>query len=147
MSATENLELVRELLEAMRQHDVERAISYYHEDCLLDIVPLQRPMRGRDRLAAAWGMAWSGCPDQYYTEKNMFATDDYVMFEGILGGTHTGTFHNIPATGKHVAHPVAFVWRIVDGKVKEWHSYWDAADMLRQLNVIPESTRLPLGED
>ena len=144
MSAEENLELVRGMLDAMRQHDIEKSASYYVEDCLVDIKALQRPIRGRDNLAATWRMAWSTTPDQYYTEKNLVAGGEYVLWEGILGGTHQGRYLNIPPTGKQYAFPVAFIWRVVDGKVLEWHSYWDSADLLRQLDVIPASVGLPL---
>ena len=144
MSADTNLALIRELLNTMRRHDVEKAITYYAEDCVVDIVPMKEPARGRDGLAGAWRMAWSAFPDQYYTEKSMLASDDHVLFEGVMGGTQKGPYMNIPPTGKHIAFRVAFIWLIVGGKVQEWHSYWDAADLLRQAGLIPQSTRLPL---
>ena len=146
MSAEENLALVRELLEAMRRHDVDQAVSYYVDDCVVDIAPMRSLVQGRGNLGRTWRMAWTAFPDQYYTERNMFAGGDYVLFEGVMGGTQKGTYMNIPSTGKHIAFPVAFIWRVVDGKVMEWHTYWDAADLLRQVDVIPESTKLPLGE-
>ena len=48
-------------------------------------MPLEQPIRGREGLAAAWRMAWSGFPDQYYKEDRMFACGDYVLFEGVMG--------------------------------------------------------------
>ena len=144
MSTEQNLALIRELLDAMRAHDIERSTSYYAEDCVLDIIPVRDLIRGRDGLAGAWGMAWTAFPDQYYTEKNMFAQGDWVAFEGIMGGTNKGEYLGLPPTGKHISVPVSFTWRLVGGKVKEWHSYWDAADLLRQMSVIPQNTSLPL---
>ena len=144
MTAEQNLAIIRDLLAAMRQHDVEKGVSFYAKDCVIDIVPLEQPIRGREGLAAAWRMAWSGFPDQYYKEDRMFPCGDYVLFEGVMGGTHEGTYLNIPPTDKHLEWRVAFIWKIVDGKVQEWHSYWDAAYLLRQLGIIPLSSRLPL---
>jgi steroid delta-isomerase-like uncharacterized protein len=146
MPAKDNLAMVKELLDAMRRHDIKKGTSYYAEDCLVDIIALREVVRGRAGLASAWSMAWTAFPDQYYEEKNMFAQDDWVVFEGILGGTQTGRYLGFPPTGKHIAYRVAFIWRIEGGKVKEWHSYWDAADLLRQLGVIPENTSLPFRE-
>jgi ketosteroid isomerase-like protein len=53
----------------MRQHDVEKGVSFYAKDCVIDIVPLEQPIRGREGLAAAWRMAWSGFPDTSTTKK------------------------------------------------------------------------------
>ena len=144
MTAEQNLAMIRELLEAMRQHDVEKATSYYAEDCVLDIVPLKETIYGRDNVAAALRMAWTAFPDQYYTEQNLFASDDYVLFEGVLGGTQKEKYVNIPPTGKHIAWRLAFIWRIVDGKVQELRSYWDAAYLLRETGIIPPSAQLTL---
>ena len=50
MTAEQNLALIRDLLAAMRQHDVEKGVSFYANDCELDIVPREQPIRGRDGL-------------------------------------------------------------------------------------------------
>jgi ketosteroid isomerase-like protein len=36
------------------------------------------------------------------------------------------------------------VWHFEGEKVKELRSYWDAADLLRQMGMIPEATSLPI---
>lgn len=146
MSTEKNLELVKSLLDAMRAHDIRKGTSFYAEDSVLDMIPVQGVVQGPQGLAAAWGMAWTAFPDQYYREDNIFAYGDYVCFEGVMGGTQQGTYLGLPPTGKHMSVRVCFVWRIQDGKVKEWHSYWDAADLLRQMGIIPQSTSLPSEE-
>ena len=146
MVVEKNLAMVRELLDAMRSHDIKKGVSYYADDCVLDMIPVWDLVHGRDGLASAWGMAWAAFPDQYYAEKNMFAQGDYVAFEGIMGGIHNGPYLGLPPTGKHMSVRVAFVWRIEGGQVKEWHSYWDAAALLRQMGVIPDSTSLPIED-
>ena len=146
MSAEENLALVKELLEAMRAHDIPKGTSYYAEDSILDMIPVRDVIRGPEGLAAAWGMAWTAFPDQTYEEENIFAYGDYVCFEGVMAGTQKGTYLGLAPTGKYISMRVAFIWRIEDGKVKEWHSYWDAADVLRKMGIIPQNTSLPFEE-
>ena len=147
MRAESNLKLIQELLNAMQQHDIEKATSFYVEDCVIRIMPLKHPVHGRAGLAASWGMAWTSFPDQYYEEVNIFADDNQVFFEGIMGGTQKGPYFNIPPTGKHIAWPVAFNWRIDQGKIYEWRAYWDAAECLRQMGIIPLSTELPFPKN
>ena len=144
MSSERNLAIVKELLDVMRSHDIEKGVSYFTEDCVLDIIPVRDLIRGHDGVAAAWGMAWTAFPDQYYTEDNIFAHGDYVAFEGVFGGTQKGTYLNVPPTGKHMSVRVALVWHFEGEKVKELRSYWDAADLLRQMGMIPEATSLPI---
>ena len=116
MSTEKNLELVKELLDAMRAHDIRKGTSYYAEDSVLDMIPVEGVVRGPQGLAAAWGMAWTAFPDQYYREDNLFAYGDYVCFEGVMGGTQQGTYLGLPPTGKHMSVRVCFVWRIEEGK-------------------------------
>ena len=144
MSSERNLGIVKELLDVMRSHDIEKGVSYFTEDCVLDIIPVRGLILGHAGVSAAWGMAWTAFPDQYYTEENIFAYGDYVVFEGVFGGTQRGPYLNLPPTGKHMSVRVALVWRLEGGKVKEWRSYWDAADLLRQMGIIPDTTSLPI---
>ena len=59
MSTEKNLELVMELLDAMRAHDIRKGTSFYAEDSVLDMIPVRGVVRGPQGLAAAWGMAWT----------------------------------------------------------------------------------------
>lgn len=57
------------------------------------------------------------------------------MQYGVMGGTNTGQWMGIPATGKPVRVAFIDIHRVVDGKVTEsWHLE-DIAGMLQQLGV------------
>ena len=98
MSAGENLALVRELLEAMRAHDIQKGVSYYAEDSVLDMIPVRGVIRGPKGLASAWGMAWTAFPDQYYKEANMFA---YGGLRGVRGRHGRDPERSLPGPATH----------------------------------------------
>ena len=54
-------------------------------------------------------------------------------------GTHDGEYHGIPPTGKQINIPVAYFYRIADGKIIEARGYSDSLMLLQQLGVGPSS--------
>ena len=68
---------------------------------------------------------------------NIVAEGDMVATQFILKGTHTGTFLDIPPTGKQVSVTGFSIYRIVNGKIIEDWSLSDTLGMLQQLGAIP----------
>ena len=68
----------------------------------------------------------------------MLTAGETVIAEGRVTGTQRGEFAGIPASNRTFDVPIAFVVDVADGKVRRWHSYFDAATMLRQLGALPE---------
>jgi len=72
---------------------------------------------------------------------DLYATDDVVVVELSLNGTHQGPLAlpngTIPATGKKMSAPCCDVFRLQDGKVLSFNCYTAATIMLGQLGVLP----------
>jgi predicted ester cyclase len=82
----------------------------------------------------------SAFPDTEATIQKQEAVGDRVKTTLTLKGTHTGTLMTIPATGKQeVTVPVIVTDRIVNGKIVETWSEWDAMEMMSQLGVKQSS--------
>jgi steroid delta-isomerase-like uncharacterized protein len=65
------------------------------------------------------------------------AEGDLVMTRMVWGGTHTGEFRGLPATGKQITISAFLTERIRDGKVVEHWSLFDQMSLMQQLGVIP----------
>ncbi len=61
----------------------------------------------------------------------------FAFARGTMRGAHTGTFMNIPPTGKEFMIDWIDIYRVEDGKqVEVWHLE-DLLKLLQQLGVIP----------
>jgi len=74
-------------------------------------------------------------PDTKATIEKQEAQGDQVKTTLTFTGTQTGVLMDNPATGKKVTVPVTVTDKIVNGKIVETWSEWDAMDMMQQLGV------------
>ena len=74
-------------------------------------------------------------PDTKATIQKQEAVGDQVKTTIVFKGTHKGELMTIPATGKQVTVPVVVTDRIVNGKIVETWSEWDAMALMAQLGV------------
>ncbi len=83
---------------------------------------------GKDFLADRW--------DQLV----VVAEGDYVVQFGVRGGRWTGgSFLGVDAPAGNYSREVAFVYRLVDGRIAERWAIRDDLTMLRQLGVLASS--------
>ena len=78
----------------------------------------------------------TGFPDVRFVSDEMFSVDDRVVYRWRLGGTQTGQFRELPASGKKMEIHGIMITRFEDGKiVEEWESM-DMLGMLKQLGAL-----------
>lgn len=78
----------------------------------------------------------SAFSDIRYTVEDLVAEGDKVVARWSSRGVHTGELIGVPATGKEVTTTGISMARIVDGKIKEVWSEFDALGMLQQLGAM-----------
>lgn len=95
--------------------------------------------RAEDREATkGWRQAF---PDLRVTIDKLIAEGDLVTVRFIGEGTNTGAANGLPATGKHLRIVGVSILRIVDGKIMEEWTSFDELDFLRQLGLMPSSSK------
>jgi predicted ester cyclase len=77
-----------------------------------------------------------GFPDAHWSEENLLAEDDLVVWRGRMTATHTGEFFGIPATGKAVAISATSVLKIKDGQIVWQRINNDDLGMMVQLGLV-----------
>lgn len=63
---------------------------------------------------------------------------DWVCVEYMFTGTHRGSLtgpdgKQVAGTGRGVQIPWVSLYRMAGGRIAEWHAYWDALGMWKQL--------------
>jgi predicted ester cyclase len=75
-------------------------------------------------------------PDARYTVEDQLAEGEKVLTRWSCIGTHKGELMGIAPTGKLVRISGMLTDRIVDSKIVEEWSEWDALGMMQQMGVV-----------
>lgn len=95
-------------------------------------------VRGRDALEAFLREVRTGFPDFEVILEDTLASDDVVMAEWTVTGTHEGEFNDIPPTEREIDLKGMDKIIVADGKVQEHRIYYDLQEMFEQLGLTAE---------
>ena len=136
MSAQDNKEIYRHVLnELYNRANLEVIDEHLSPDFVYHVsMPGISPDRaGAKQFVRGITSAFS---DIRYTVEDLVAEGDKVVARWSSRGVHTGELMGVPATGKEVTTTGISMARIVDGKIKEVWSEFDALGMLQQLGAM-----------
>jgi len=93
----------------------------------------------RESYAAYLQEGRSAFPDLQISIEEVLATEETVMAEVRITGTHDGEFKGLPPTGRSVDIRGMGRFSVTDGTVEACHLYYDSQEMATQLGVtFPE---------
>jgi len=93
-----------------------------------------RGIEGAKEEAAGYRAAF---PDLTLTIDHQVAEGEYVVTRWTARGTHEGDLAGIAPTGKSATTSGISMVRVVDGKIVEDFTQWDALGLMTQLGVVP----------
>ena len=110
------------LCDAFNAHDLDRIMTFFAEDCVLEMPRGSEPwgarFEGRERVRAALATRFQGLPDIHYGDGEHFVDDGANT--GMSKWTLTGTTPE--GLRRHVRGCDFYTFR--DGKVIRKDSYW-----------------------
>jgi len=115
--------------------DVEKILTQYTDDCVWEDLALGRVLSGKDEIRSFLNEWFTAFPDTTIEGKFFFASGSHGCSEWVMSGTHSGTFLDLPATGKSFSLRVASVIELSEGKVKRVTDYYDMTILLKQLKI------------
>lgn len=77
----------------------------------------------------------TGFPDFQVTIIDMLSSENLVMYEANLAGTHDGEFAGAPPTGREFDLRAMEKFHITDGNVREHRVYFDQQELFEQLGL------------
>ena len=142
MSVQENLKIGKAFYEEFNNRNFEGFQKFVDDSAQFNIIPFDARFSGKEgylQLSRGWSGAF---PDGRCNVNNIVAGEDWVVAEFAGRGTQTGTFYTpegeIMPTGKRVDVPFCDVFKIENGKIVSYNSYFDSATFMKQLGLIPE---------
>ncbi len=139
MSEQENLDVLRQQIEAMNAGDAARYSNLFSEDCVLESDVWGGQLQGREAAA----QIIQGYIDAFSPKVEIqqeIASGDTVVNVFSYSGTHVGEFAGVAPTGNAVSGTVVTVSELSDGQIQRQLTAFDNATLLSQVGV-----ELPTG--
>ncbi|RLL71564.1 nuclear transport factor 2 family protein [Ochrobactrum soli] len=134
-----NEEVIRELYRTAEVKDVAAFVALFAEGGYFWDVSAGAKYYGDD-IGKTVDIYATAFHDMHRELGNFYVTEDVVIVELTLNGTHSGPLAlpagTIPATGKEMHAPCCDVFHLKDGKVTSFHCYTAATIILGQLGVL-----------
>jgi steroid delta-isomerase-like uncharacterized protein len=129
--------IVKREVEMFSTGDFSIADEIYGEDYVGHDPAKPEPIRGiagAKEEAAGYRAAF---PDLTLTIDHQVAEGEYVVTRWTARGTHDGDLDGIAPTGRSATTSGISMVRVVDGKIVEDYTQWDALGLMTQLGVVP----------
>jgi len=142
MSVQDNLITAKSFYDEFNKRNFPAIEKIVDENAQLNLVPFNAKFSGKEgylQLVQSWANAF---PDGQCHVMNIIADENGAVVEFAGRGTQTGDFTTpegkVMPTGKKVDVPFCDVFKIKNGKIVTYNSYFDSATFMKQLGLIPE---------
>jgi steroid delta-isomerase-like uncharacterized protein len=138
--------MVEQHIRLENAHDLEGILRTFGTTARYDDEAWGEHYERGDGVRQFYEQLMKALPDLEIDVQRRHVTDDAVLLEVIIRGTHLGEWRGLPATGRQVEVPLCGVYtfdsddRLAGGKI-----YYDRGTVLRQLGVFHEPQSL-LGQ-
>lgn len=144
LTAQDSATIVRNHFAAFNSRDMTKGLALVTDDVKWMNIPFNLNFTGHAGYREFHDNWTTAMPDCKVEILNIGGGEEWTAVEFVGRGTHTGPLAGpqgtIPATQKKLELRVCELLRIKDGQISESHVYFDAATMLRQLGLLPETT-------
>src|SRR5215213_1051442 len=143
MALEDNVYIAQNIHPLWNERQFDRILSEMIDDDVEWItVPFGTAFRGHNgfrQFMQGWADAF---PDGRAEDMHVYVGEDFAVTEFVGRGTHEGALqgadYEISPTGRRVEWELCEVYQIRNGKIYSARTYFDAAELLRQLGVLPE---------
>jgi steroid delta-isomerase-like uncharacterized protein len=129
--------IVNEHVAAENRHDIEATIATFHHP-RYEMMPLGEASDGAAAVQELLQEMMDGIADFTAHVERIHHSDDAVICEVRLTGTHQGPLAGIPATGHPIDLPMACIFDFDDDRLVCEKLFFDMATLLRQIGALPE---------
>jgi len=131
--------MVEQHIRLENEHDLEGVLATFGDTARYDDEPWGEHYTGRDGVRLFYEQLMSALPDLEIEIRRRYVTQDAIVVEVMIRGTHLGGWRGLPATGRRVEFPLCGVYTFgADDRLAGERIYYDRGTVLRQLGVFHE---------
>lgn len=138
---SQNLKTLGEYSDAMFRGDTDAVYDFWSPDFVSHVTARVSPDRVDDDVRGEeqewWRQVQAALPDMEFTVELLIESDDLVVSNWSVRGTHTGTaFYDVAPSGRPVHINGTAILRVRDGKIVE---HWGGPHCQKGLGLINEA--------
>ena len=134
-------EVVREHMDSENRHELDTTIATF-ERPRYELIGTGEVYDGAQEVERYFEQTRRAFPDQRNELLALHHTDDAVVVEAVVRGTHKGPLRNLPPTGREFELPILSIFLFDGDKLICERVYFDQATVLRQLGVARDPLSL-----
>jgi steroid delta-isomerase-like uncharacterized protein len=120
-------------------HDLEGVLATFGDKAHYDDEAWSEHYEGAEGVRQFYEQLMKALPDLKIEIQHRHVTDDAVVLEVMIRGTHLGAWRGLPATGRRVDLPLCGVYTFdSNDRLSGEKIYYDRGTVLRQLGVFHE---------
>lgn len=131
--------IVEHHLRLENEHNLEGVLATFGDSARYDDEPWNEHYTGAAGVRQFYEQLMRAIPDLVIDVQRQHITDDAILVEVIIRGTHQGAWRGLSATGRHIEFPLCGIYtfdsndRLAGEKI-----YYDRGTALRQLGIFHE---------
>jgi steroid delta-isomerase-like uncharacterized protein len=130
-------QLVRAYLDAWNSHDPDAVAAFFSPDATYDDRGAATVARGAE-IRAHVATVQAAFPDLHFELRRVASGNDFTAGEWRARMTHTGSLEGLRPTGRLIeSEGVDLATLDEDGRITHLVSYYDGADIMRRLGLLP----------
>jgi steroid delta-isomerase-like uncharacterized protein len=138
--------IVEQHIRLENEHDLEGVLSTFGSTARYDDEAWDEHYEGRNQVRVFYEQLMKALPDLEIAVQHRHVTDEAILLEVVIRGTHLGGWRGLPATGRRVELPLCGVYTFdADDRLAGEKIYYDRGTVLRQLGAFHEP-QSPLGQ-
>jgi steroid delta-isomerase-like uncharacterized protein len=135
--------LVERHIRLENQHDLEAVLQTFGSAAHYDDQAWSEHFEGRDGVRSFYEQLLRALPDLEIDVQRRHVTDEAVLVEVIIRGTHLGAWRGLPPTGRRVDFWLCGLYTFdANDRLAGERIYYDRGTVLRQLGVFHEPSSL-----
>jgi steroid delta-isomerase-like uncharacterized protein len=139
------LKLIEEHVQAEIDMDMDRIMATWGKEPWFDDVGWEETWSGREGIREHYEELLGAFPDMDIKEEARHVTDDAVILEVVVTGTHLGQWRELPPLGRKMRSRVCALYTFdEEGLLNLERTYYDKGIILEQLGMF-QDPRKPMG--
>ena len=141
--ASARIALVEEHIRLENEHELEGVLRTFGDSARYDDEPWNEHFEGREGVRAFYKQLMHALPNMQIDVLRRHVSDDAILVEVIIRGTHLGSWRGLPATGRKIEFPLCGVYTFdANDRLAGEKIYYDRGTVLRQLGIFHEPQSL-----
>lgn len=137
------LRCVEEHVAYENSHDLDGVLSTFGEGAHYDDTAWSERHDGREAVRGYYEALMTAAPDLHIEILGRHVTDEVIVLECLISGTHLGVWRGMLPTGRRLEFPLCAIYTFDgDDRLTSERIYYDRATVMHQLGVFHEPQTL-----